>query len=233
MPAFCIGPLNFATKREAREFVMSYLKQAVPGAVPIADQEWIISLLQMHPRYVAKSANADEVVVMRSDFGQNCFGFRKQDNSLEDVGTKKIFDKSSCSAESNAYSAFRRCIQPQIDEFRRVAFCSGPMICPVTLAEICNDKETHIDHHFDILPFKKLLTQFLEKEDVNLKDVETVPDGTRGRKLKNSELFLKFETYHKDHAVLRAIAKRANLVGPKFQKDETDMLVSQLSELIM
>lgn len=79
---------------------------------------------------------------------------------------------------------------------------------------IYNNNNTHIDHHYEILPFKQLLIQFLDDEQINLADVETVPDGTRGRKLNNNELQKKFETYHKDHANLRAIAKEANIAGP-------------------
>lgn len=232
MPVFCIGPLSFATKREAREFVMSYLRKATPGPITIGDQEWVISLLQMHPRYPTKSDDALEVVVMLSEYGQNCFGLRKQDDSLEDVGTKKIFDKSTSTPESNAYSAFRRCIQPQIDEYRSSTFFSGPIVCPVTGLTLHNDKETHIDHHYDILPFKKLLTRFLQDEEVRMADVATLPDGTRGRKLKDIELQHKFEAYHKANAVLRAIAKKANLAGPHLKmQDETDRLSSHLSKL--
>ena len=165
MPVFCIGTLNFATKREGREFVMSYLQKAAPGSIPIADKDWVEPLLQMHPRCLSKSVDADDVVVMLSDLGQNCFGFLKKDGSLEDIGTKKIFDKSASTAESNAYNAFRRCIQPQIDEFRKSTFASGPVVCPVTGIKLRNDTETHIDQHYDILPFKILLARFMEKEN--------------------------------------------------------------------
>lgn len=230
-----MGPLTFNTKREAHEFVMSYLRNAEPGAIAIADREWVTSLLQLHPRYVVKSADALEIVVMVSDYGQHCFGFRRKDDSLEDIGTKKIFDKSTTTPGSNAYSAFRLCIQPQIEEFRKSTFQAGPVECPLTMLTLHNDKETHIDHHFDVMPFKDLLNEFLKEEDTNLADVDTVSDGTRGRKLKDTELQRRFEAYHKRTAVLRAIARKANLAGPKFsqQPQQSESLSLRMCKLAL
>ncbi len=151
---------------------------------------------------------------MVSAYGQHCFGFRRKDDTLEDISTTKIFDTSTGTPESNATKAFRLCIQPQIQEFRRSTFQGGAIVCPLTSLTLQNDKDTHIDHHYDILPFKVLLTSFLEDEEMKLADIETVSDGTRGRKLKDPYLQCKFEAYHKKHAVLRTIAKKANLSSP-------------------
>ncbi len=211
MPVFCIGPLTFPTKREAREFVLSYLRKASPGPILLADQEWVSSLLCMHPTYAVKSADAVEIVVMVSAYGHHCFGFHRKDDTFEDIGTTKIFDRSTTTPESNAYSAFRLSIQPQIEEFRRLTFQSGSIVCPVTKLTLYNDKETHIDHHFNILTFKDLLNRFMKEQKRKLADIDTLSDGTLGRKLKDIELQRSFEAYHRKYAVLRAIAKKANL----------------------
>ncbi len=57
---FCIGQMSFTTKRKARDFVMSYLREAKPGQIQKADQEWVEALLMMHPRYVAKSTEKEK-----------------------------------------------------------------------------------------------------------------------------------------------------------------------------
>lgn len=78
MPSFCIGPKNFSSKSKAHKYVKSYLQNAIPSKIPNNDKKWVTSLLMMHPRYIEKSADAHEIIVMQSDYGENCFGFLKK-----------------------------------------------------------------------------------------------------------------------------------------------------------
>jgi hypothetical protein len=65
----------------------------------------------------------------------------------------------------------------------------------------------NVDHE---VPFKQLLADFLHSKSLNYIDVEVEDLGLNGR-LKDRQLAVDWQNYHRANAVLRLTHKRCNL----------------------
>lgn len=207
-----LGQLHFRNKKEMQQHVSKYLADSIPNrAVPEEDLLWVSDLLQMHPRFEEKRKDSQGIFVINTGFGNHCLAFKKPDGSYEDVGTSKIFYEHTRTLKSQANRALRNCVRPQIDKFRSDTFKDGPAICEITQKVLYDDEETHIDHHFEILPFKSLVQNFLRIEGKRLEEIPVVSDGTQGHKLADEGIHSRFFRYHEANALLRAIHRSGNL----------------------
>lgn len=194
-----IAEKTFKNKTEAFNFFADYLRSH--ESIPENDYPLIEAFMQLHPRGVKN----DEKIIITSTmmYGKKtkCFGVVDPDGTV---------DERSCRTAINGYNkssevkwCMRSAVQSQIEEFRSKN--TIPQTCP-----ICHSptKEVHIDH---IIPFRKLLADFLAKESLTYDDIEIVREVGQNKHLKDEELAKRFADYHKEHAQLRYLCAHCNL----------------------
>ena len=107
--------------------------------------------------------------------------------------------------------AFRNAIYPQTQEYLKInELEDGKYLCEIT-GEILERSEIHIDHHFQVITFLKLVEQFLEINNLTYDDITLIytDDGM----ILNNEHRRMWGKYHQETAILRLIKKTYNLSG--------------------
>ena len=212
MVDYFLGDYVFKTKKSMLVFVAAWVQSKPHGYVLTSlDMEWVNSLLKMHPRYDEKCKGMTGIMI-KSVFKHNCFFIIKDDGSMEDISYIKCVSGKDTSNEVNIHSALRWTIHDQISEFKECIFNNpeNPITCPISAKILKNDSSTHIDHNYEVLPFVKLVKEFIIEEGIALDDVKTETTGTH-RVLCDASLASRFVEYHRNHATLRAIHKDCNL----------------------
>lgn len=113
--------------------------------------------------------------------------------------------------------AFRDTVSDQINSYRQDVFKDSlaTIVCPVSGLSLFDDAETHIDHNYDVLPFKDLVDNFFTEHKINPYELDVESLGIT-RRVDDHQVTKAFKEYHKQHAQLRAIHKSANSKGKKF-----------------
>ena len=105
--------------------------------------------------------------------------------------------------------AGRNTIRPQIQEYLDAVaidvFVEPRYMCEIT-GELYERPYVHVDHHFDIIPYKDIIQQYMEihKEGIEVED-----------SLMKEPHYTKFNDFHRQKAILRIIKKEINIRGPQ------------------
>ena len=190
---------TFKTKTEALTFFKNYLTSH--DSIPDEDYPMIEAFIQHHPR----GLKTDERVIITTN---TMYG--KTSKCFAVVDSRGTVDERSYKTAINGYNkasevkwCMRDVVQPQIDEFRRNN--AIPTSCPMCHSEM---KEVHVDH---IIPFCRLLSDFLAKESLTFDDIDLVKEAGQKKRLKDEELGKRFADYHKEHAQLRYLCAHCNI----------------------
>ena len=206
-----IGALQFKTKKDAKAMISQWLKYSYSGYVP-SDEElsWIVPLLQMHPRFEEKAL---DMVAIEVSYSPPAFHFNiiKSDGTCEDMSYNKCLSGCANSKRHATLKACRDIIRPQIKEFRDGLLARGHVHCSVTGKRLCVNS-MHIDHDYDQLPFRDMVSTFLGKEGLEYEDVEVLSLGV-WHAFKDEELSKRWFDYHKDFAVLRVLDKEVHMAA--------------------
>lgn len=193
-----LGDKVFKTKKEAKTFVSQYLK--THNKIDINDKIWILDLLQMHPRWLQKSADMKDITIKKTDRGQNAFHLIKNTGELEDISYLKCFNGEN--EHLLLYKALRYDIEKQIISFRNQIFESD-VSCEICSEILQNNSTTHIDH---IIPFSDIAKEFLSQ----FGHIETKSTGYN-RTIVDETIRKKWFEYHLKHAKLRPLCSECNL----------------------
>lgn len=216
--AYFIGPLKFATKGKAKEFVSLWLKHSYDGyEVQEKDKQWIYALLENHPDKNERIQyhNGKIIIKRNRDNPKLFFNFmlgKTEYNKVyyEPFSYLKCFH--GCLSNNHAHNckdAFRNAVGDQVYNFRMNTFNNNKnVMCPFTGVFLTNDRSTHIDHNPK--RFIDILNEFLALYFVVFDNVQLSYDG-RDYHLADLNLKNSWQKYHLDTACLIAVSKIWNL----------------------
>lgn len=213
-----LGQHSFPTLKSAGGFVRDFLWSATPGEpIKKRDRGWVLDLLERHPNWESKSEGLVDLRVMVAQAGTRCFELVYLDGTSDDISAKKCLTYANWQAH-RANSAFRWAVLPQKKEFRDEVFSAGgDVICPVTGKRLENTAEScYVDHDHNLLSFRDLVESFLLEKKLAIEDVETEGCSKGGSRLSDRVLQQEFVRYHREHAKLRLISRKAHLLLHKF-----------------
>ena len=204
---FTLGDMTFGTKKQLREFVSTWLYDGYK--VDMDADPWILDLLTMHPRATKKMENMVGLHVHYS-MPFYCFVVDKADGTTEDISYTKCLTGDS---KNQRIYAFRHAISDQIYAFKKALFKNGKVvICPISGLNLGDNPDTHIDHNFDIMPFKQLIVDFCSKYGYEFENIHVTSEKTIVY-ITDVTIKHEFMAYHAKYAVLRGVHKSANLTG--------------------
>jgi len=161
---------------------------------------FLLDLLRHHPDAANKiGCGVAAFFTRENDFGKKALALRRIDGVLVDFSWVKCIDGDS--QHKNITAAFRTAIRAQVRQFKQRALTASST-CPLSGVPLTWDN-SHVDHH---IPFRVLLTSFLDKEKLILNDVQVDQ-----RELIDIELRQRWRSFHEDTAVLRLISATENL----------------------
>jgi hypothetical protein len=195
-----LGNKKFKSKKETKEFVSQYLKSN--DSVDVSDKPWILDLLKKHPRWNEKSVSLKDVVIKKTDRGQNAFHLIKNNGDIEDISYLKCLNGEN--EKQLLYKAMRHEINGQIEQFRKKIFNTTQTVeCELCSKSLKNDPNTHIDH---VNPFIDIANSFLDFEP----NVQTKSTGYV-RIIIDENIRQKWWKYHETYATLRPLCANCNL----------------------
>jgi hypothetical protein len=219
IPAIEIGGLNFASKAAAAEHFRRMLHQheiGIPILEPAATElQW---LLERHPEYRDKAGcGVEHFSVREAIYGTRCFEIVRVDGSTTDFSFTTCVNGKAPSAVAQAIEALRAEVADDITEKKRELFrdcgnAEGKLPCALTGALIAIDG-AHADHA-PPRTFGTLAIAFLEARGIDPAAPGLITphaDNQYQPRLLDPELARAWRAYHHKLAVIRVVAKQANL----------------------
>ena len=187
-----VNNIEFKTKKEIEWHCKKIKKKYVNKEIlNNEDFNFICDLKKQHHKEKIRLLEPEHIIIDipedRTFKQSRCFILIKN-------GTKHIFSVKKCIynigiKKNNVYAALRQAVKYQIEEF----------------AKINNrQKGFHVDH---IVHFTKLVEDWLNFENLNIEDLETIEECSH-KKLKNSEIKQSWIDYHEKNAKLKIIPKK-------------------------
>ena len=204
---------NFKTQKELTNHLSNTLQSTIPGTIIEHDHNLLCELLKIH--YEQHSSVPLYFTTEKHPI------YKTQFYKFYDTNKKELIDFRYMSCINNSVqikkfkqnSAFRNTIKYQIVDFKNACFQTNQDIfCPKTNIKLLNDSNTHVDHNYEFLPFKTLISNFIKQYGIIESELETTAKNEE--KLyyfKNTRISQLFKEYHDQHAQLRLIHVSANL----------------------
>lgn len=214
MAAYEIAGEIFPTKTKVIERVKGIIADA-PDNKPLcgADYKFMLCLLNRHPDALTKvGVGVEAIFVARNPVwpGERNRGFfvRRTDKTICDFSYRECITPSS--KEKKVKAAFRAAIQHQAFAFKQSWFdVRKERLCPDTGRNL-TFLSSHVDH---VIPFDRVLRDFLDTEQVRLRDVGLAKHDNLAFEdtLEDEGLCERWIAYHEKHAVLEVVSKESNL----------------------
>lgn len=206
-PRYVVLGFPFATKTALLAHCSAMLKQPT---LTLDDEQFLVALLEGHPESAQKiGVGVRRVFVNADGFGGRCFWLERVDGSCTDFSFRSCVTPPLHANEVRM--ALRQLVTDQIIEFRDATFVASSVACAITGELIASDA-AHVDHrppdHFIVLVERFLAVHGLTIDAVK---VEPTKDGVTSRELTDPVLARAWCTFHREHAVLQIVGKRANL----------------------
>lgn len=208
---FVVNGEVFKTKKSLQERCRSILRAT--EEISLTDQEFLADLVtRYHPEAELKAGSGISRIYRDSDcYGGLCFWILRVD------GTATDFSFMACithpTAESDAKSAMRTAVLPDIQAFRDSRAAQAH--CEFS-GELLVAGEIHVDHKppqtFDAIARDFLVTKGIMWEQV---PIEPTLDGVTGNRISDSDFEQDWRFYHRVNAVLRLVPRKSNLSGIK------------------
>jgi Protein of unknown function (DUF3223) len=230
-----IGSLCFATKSAAVKHFQNILyRHAIGVPIPEPDATELGWLLERHHEYKQKlGAGIDYFITENAVYGTRGFRIIRIDKSSTDFSYLKCIDGKAPTPLSEALRAMRAevagdILQKKRDWFGDHAAADGTVLCAISNMPISLD-EAHADHA-PPRSFGTLAIAFLEARGIDPAALVTPStDNQYEPRIKDPELAEAWRAYHHQLAVIRVVAKSANLArahqGRVREKDKQLRLV--------
>ncbi len=200
---YIIGTKTFKTKDDIKQYFKKYHDTNPVGTILQGEYKAVMTdLIKWHPLY------DDWNIMNEPEFKINLDFYKNKNYSCLNNGLWNVFSYIKCikggSIENNHYHnvvrAARNAIQEDIMKFRVSNINNGYYTC-----EICKNeyKNIEVDHTFDIITFKQILTNFIKTENKDYKNFKLIYENEFH--LFNQEDEDKFITFHNIHAKLRCL----------------------------
>lgn len=226
---FTLGPLNFASKGKAKEFVGKWLANSYENyLLDQNEKDWVYALIEMHPNKIEKLNNhTGNIMVRKNPYNSKYFNFVIQKNPPDE---DTLFSYLVCFNPNmridhlaHCKMAFRCEIQPQTLACRMDYFFDhNTVICPHSNMVLYNDANTHIDHHK--FTFNSIFDAFLKMKKLDCKDIQLSYVNGQDYFIKNSQLKKEWYDFHEQHAILLPVFKKWNLTHNQKEKQVFDPL---------
>ena len=201
-----INKYNLKNKTKTKEH-LKYLLNTLPKYTPLHN-EILFDLLKLH--YYFNNKNPDYFIIKKSPKFTYCFNFVKNDH-VQDFSYIKCFDNIEQIVHKNKNEAYRCLIAPQIKEFKDNHFSINvSCLCPKTEIVLYNNSYTHVDHNYEYMPFRKIVTDFETMYNYCSASLQTIGD-VNNRKFKHEIININFINFHRINASLRCIHYTDNL----------------------
>lgn len=216
--AIDIGGLSFATKGAAYEHFRQMLyRHEVGSTILDPDATELSWLLERHPEFQDKlGAGVKRFSLRNALYGTRCFEIVRTDGSITDFSFKSCIDGKRPSDLSEAITALRAEVADDIMQKKRAWFRDygndeGKVPCAITGARI-SIEEAHADHA-PPRSFGTLAIAFLEARCITPDRAFVTPPGDNQYQPRMADRTLAdiWRGYHHKMAVLRVVAKGANL----------------------
>jgi hypothetical protein len=213
-----IGGLSFPSKTAAVEYFKATLHRHSIGArVPDPDNTELGWLLERHPNYQDKAGcGVQHFSVRDAIYGTRCFEIVRTDGSKTDFSYITCLNGKAPSPESEALGALRAEVASDILDKKREFFQErgdnqGMVPCAITGVPVTFEG-SHADHA-PPRPFGTLALTFLKARGITPSAELITPsaDNQYEPRLRDRALAEAWRTYHHDLAVIRVVAKGANL----------------------
>ena len=202
MPYF-IGTQKFKTKDEIRKYFKNYHDNTQVGTILQGGYKAVMNdLIKWHPEYNNWNITTEPEFKINLDFYKNK-NYSCLNNGLWNVVSYIKWIKGG-SIENNHYhnvvKSARKAIEDDIIAFRVSNCNNGYYKC-----EICKNeyKNIEVDHVFDVITFKQLLSNFIKTENKNYKDFKLIYE--KEFHLFNKDDEHKWIKFHNIHAQLRCL----------------------------
>jgi hypothetical protein len=230
-----VGDLRFATKAAAINHFRGMLHRHPIGVrIPEPDASELGWLLERHPEYCQKQgAGIDYFITEKTVYGKRGFRIIRIDKSSTDFSYNCSINGTAPTALSEALRAMRAEVVDDIlgkkhDYFREHGGPDGTVPCAITNVPITIDG-AHADHA-PPRSFGTLAIAFLEALGIDPATFITPPaDNQYEPRIADPVLAEAWRAYHHKLAVIRVVAKSANLArshqGKVREKDRQLRLV--------
>lgn len=192
---YCYGGIGFRTKADIKKYAQQILHEEIP-----MNKQFMLDIMENHPTKIF-----DNPVIT---IGINDYGINQFLADGEPFSYLKCISPPSKSAhiKANVTRALRNAIKQQIFDFRDSKCINGSYMCEIS-NELLPRCDIEIDHHYELMPFKTIVSNYLNEYKISLSDIkiESLPNG--GWCLCEPE---QFQLYHKKHAILRVLKKSIN-----------------------
>jgi hypothetical protein len=213
-----IGALPFPTKDAAKEHFRNILYRHVIGSrIPDPDATALSWLLERHPEFDQKIGVGIEYFSVRDAiYGTRCFEIVRTDGSKTDFSFGSCVHGKPPPPLTEALAALRAEVTGDILKKKREWFLEhgdneGRVACAITGARVTID-EAHADHA-PPRPFGTLAISFLTARGIRPGPSLVTPPGDNQYQplLADRNLARAWSDYHHELAVIRIVAKSANL----------------------
>lgn len=239
MYSFILGDHDFRTKTNCKQRVQQILRNALLSKIPLAGEDLIIvrALFDRHPRkqFILRGREIEQIFAR-----DNCFRLLFTNGEETEFSYVKCFmaipsllntgnqDRRKYKEETwkatSILKVFRNSIYPETKSFRDRVLTSD------SVCELCNTTlrkdNCHVDHHFELSPFRTLVHRFLDSKQMSLMGpkrpgTKWVPCNDTWSKQQFKEVFAdeNFQndwlSYHTKNALLRLLCKQCNTTANK------------------
>jgi len=205
MREIVIGTRVYNRKQDAESAIYEVRDRYVGANAMSDDDEFLRDLVALHPDAEEKIGQGIDHFEARRNGNNICFRVVRTDGTETDFSFLKCLNGSS--PEVLARSAMRHAVRDQLVPIREKAIaCGAP--CPITGATLTREN-CHADH--DAPTFIEIADGFAASVGGYEKIVTVAEDGTFGRRFADAVQGERWSEFHREHANLRAVSKKANL----------------------
>jgi len=191
------------SKKEQVEYFKKILNKGLSDSLVNErkqDYEELMELFKKHPDYPSKLEGVIDIKIIKNKRNAKYYEFNliRENGLIEDISYRCCINTRN--SNHDFLNAMRNCINPQIQDFKRLAKKE---------CEFCKDTNNiHIDH---IYMFKYLMSDFLiDRTDIPTKFDDNI-DNSAIFKKEDIEFSNEWYLYHATHATLRPLCAKCNL----------------------
>ena len=187
---------------------VSEILKNTPVGETVQNDEVLRSVLLMHPRY-CKYDVLPFTVSTDNLYKNKQFLFKTKNLKFISFSLTACFNTKESCDKFKLNKAFRNSIKEQIRENKSMRYYVG-IRCPIN-ETIMEWRECHVDHDFEILPFSKIINDFV----IMNPNLDYSVSCNKFYQFADSNTTHLFQEYHLSCAKLRLISKSANLKANK------------------
>lgn len=208
---YLINGVEFNSLKAIKQYVKKISQDNIGRCLPVDQFVFMLELLKRHTQATQKiGVGVISIFVGKAPppWNNDCFYARRVDGSVTD------FSYLECITPSTARSDFTVCCRntaaEQIVDFKVNAFRHTNELPSAISGTLMTWDTCHVDH--DVPIFSEIVNQFIELMHIDVSKIEFIRgDNLSMLSFVDKELECKWQTFHREKAVLRIITIEENL----------------------